>query len=143
VVHADGLSTVSTLGSATVRTHGHDHGHDRQDHTDRESINTVTTVQSSASLQAAPPARKSPWLLGCAAVATMLAAGIILAAIGSLPGFLLGTVATGWLFWGRVRNAHRWNQEEYPALLAKWQRTFRCDRCGAHFEADLPTTADP
>lgn len=128
VVHAEGLSTVETVGEPKAAVHGTRH------QPWRESIRAVATSQSLASAQAAPPARKEPLLVGCVAVIMMVIAGTVLGLIASLPGFLVGAGVVGWIFWGQLKSARRWNTEEYPALLAQWQRTFRCDRCGARFQ---------
>src|SRR5215218_8455153 len=127
VIHADGLSTVSATGQVTHHDHhrAHDPGHHRHD---RDTINTVTTAQTRSSAEAAPPAMKNPWLFGCLGAVCALFAGVILAMIASLPGFLIGAGAAGWYFWRRVADARRWNAEEYPPLRMAWERTFRCDR---------------
>jgi hypothetical protein len=141
VIHSDGLTTVSSVSQVTHQHHHHDHdgGTDGQHHhgRDRDSVNTVTTMQTRASADAAPPARRNPWLLGCAGMACAMLAGVILAAIGSLPGFLIGVAVTGWFFWRKVAGARRWNADVYPGLHAAWERTFRCEVCGARFEASL------
>jgi hypothetical protein len=131
VVHADGLSTVKTVGLSKPAGHGAGH------HPQRESIATAATMQSLASAQAAPPARREPLLVGCGALICMLLAGIVLGLIASVPGFLIGAGVVGWIFWRQLQSARRWNADEYPALLAQWQRTFRCDHCGARFQAEV------
>ncbi len=131
VVYADGLDTVTTAGLSKPAGHGAGH------HSERETTASASTTQSLASAQAAPPARREPLLVGCVAVICMLLAGTVLGLIASVPGFLVGAGVVGWIFWRQLKTARRWNAEEYPALLARWQRTFRCDHCGAHFQAEL------
>lgn len=95
---------------------------------------TVGTHQSALSAQAAPPQMQSasePWVL-CGGMA------IVSLYLGSLFEYLLIGIGVALAFFvvaaisANGRRAH--NETEYVKAIAKWKRSFMCERCGEVFE---------
>jgi DNA-directed RNA polymerase subunit RPC12/RpoP len=96
---------------------------------------TGGTSQTLASTSAAPPEEKSNSL-----VVTFLVIGLLVA-FGSFSGgnIALGVVGvfvaivTGLI----ARENDQYNSNVFPALVQQWERTYRCNRCGNVFEAQV------
>lgn len=91
---------------------------------------TTVVAQSELSKKAAPP-EKAQW--GIYLLIPLV--GMLFGAI-PIAGIVLwlGTVALAiWL----IRKVMRHNKEVWPGQMAKWQKSWMCNRCGAVFEKEL------
>ena len=102
-----------------------------------DAASTVGAVGRTRSLSAlpraaAPPRKKNVigWLV--------LAGVFAVYCLGSLRAFDLTTIATASaavLSASIARIARRFNRTIFPDRFRRWQRSFRCDRCGSVFVA--------
>lgn len=125
LVHADGFSRGTTFGSGTD-SHGH-----------HVSTSGFTRLQTKASSDAAPPEKRWALAMGTVGCFTVPFVALVGAAAFGFPGFLLAAGGTAWYFVRKVNEKRRWNAEVHPGLMEQWRRTFRCDRCGARFQAEV------
>lgn len=95
---------------------------------------TSGTVQTLLAEKVAPPEKISlaRWIV---------AAGIVFLLIANImPAWFLvpvGIAMLAGLVWLQ-RRFQDFNQNEYPNMRRKWERTFMCLRCGHQFEPDMP-----
>ncbi len=96
---------------------------------------TTGSQQSLLAKELTPPQTKAPGGGGC-----VLVIGVIVLVIGIpdsiWPMMLAGGLVTilGLLFLGK---ALEFDNNEYPKLMAAWERSFLCMRCGHRFESSL------
>lgn len=124
LIYREGLSQPSLAGGAGARWGG----------SHPLVTGTGGRQQTMASIGAAPPAPT-----GMALALAFGVLGIMLALMGGTMGIVVGLVL---LVVGGVAVYGAWshNQEEYPRLLAAWEKTFMCQRCGERF---VPEGAPP
>jgi hypothetical protein len=98
------------------------------------SSSTVTHARSQTVLskEAAPPAKKSfvVWCIGIVIFGFMV--------LGSLGSFGMSTIVFAGLTGGCVlmaKRAREFNTTQHPALMAHWEKSFMCGRCGVVFAA--------
>ena len=96
------------------------------------SVGAVSQTRSLSALSraAAPPRKKNVivWLL--------LSGGFAAYCLGSIREFGITTIATATAAVLGVSIAHaarRFNRTTFPDRFSRWQRSFRCDRCGNVF----------
>jgi|GEM_PF-446527 len=88
---------------------------------------TTGRQQTMASIGAAPPAPT-----GMALALAIGVLGVMLAVAGGTMGAVVGLVLLV-VSGVAVHGAWTRNHEEYPRLLAAWEKTFMCQRCGERF----------
>jgi hypothetical protein len=129
VVYQDGISTAS-VPVAVDR--------DGDGRIDATPGSELVTTRTQASVAATPPAKKPAWMVaGCVLPVMVLLGGMIGILVASVVGLVAGPAIAGWLVWRWYAKWRRYNADEYPGLMEAWQHTFRCDRCGTHFRAEI------
>ena len=90
-----------------------------------ESSNVTLLAQT-----VAPPAKRATNLWG---IMLILGTMMLAAGLQNIPVLIMGVllIAVGFHFF---RSAVKWNKEEYPRLLAQWESSWICHKCGNTFK---------
>jgi hypothetical protein len=101
---------------------------------------TVSTgsQQSLLAQELAPPKKKAIGFGGCLGCCLLMFGIVCMFAGSGSDVIFVGTALTGigiLFYWKAHRLSEQFNETEYPKLLAAWERSFLCMRCGHRFEA--------
>lgn len=138
IVRAQGTSSGTGFSSGWVSGDGHSNGHSI-------SMTTVTTSTTGAAASAAPPRKRYDGMvyvvlglllalgLGLGLGIWLLSEGAILIAGIFIFGGIIGGGAAFIKAVFQVQLDAAYNRDEYPADLARWERSWQCQRCGDVF----------
>lgn len=125
-IYSGGISESHTTGTF----HADLNGDGRRE---RGRTSHTTRSQTAASRAASPPHETEAW------------AGFILLFIAPVLGLMIGVLVAGpfglvlgpllafwgaWRYWAKLR---RYNREEYPVLMERWNNSYRCQGCAHVF----------
>jgi hypothetical protein len=128
LIYNEGLSIINTVSQGSGAAFGSGGGMAFGS----TSTSTTGRQQTALSQQAAPPGKKH-WMLWSTAAffCGFYAVGsIVHPGLGTLVALGLTVLAVRFAISGR-----QFNNEVLPGLMQKWEQSFMCNRCGAHFVA--------
>lgn len=128
LIYNEGLSIINTVSHGTGAAVGSGGGMAFGSH----SSHTTGRQQTALSKQAAPPDKKHWILWGTVAVICGFFALSSLAHPGLGLLFSIGLVALAVRF---ALKGREYNNDVHPGLLARWEQSFLCNRCGEKFVA--------
>jgi hypothetical protein len=126
LIYNEGLSIINTVSQGSGMAVGSGGGMAFGSH----SSHTTGRQQTALSKQAAPP-NKRHWILWSSSAAIfglITLGGLSHPSVGTF--FTLGITALSVHF---ALAGKKYNAEVHPGLLARWEQSFMCNRCGEKF----------